>query len=265
LPPNDVVTQRSDDATLEISPSQGGRLRSLQVRGIELLRTFAADELDWGCYPMAPWTGRVRRGRFSFGDRDFSLPLRNGSHAMHGTVLDRAWRVDDEFTFTTELGDAWPFGGFARHRIQLSTGCLDMRLEVHASDLAMPASCGWHPWFLRRLAIGEPAQLKFDAGYMLLRDDENIPSTTRVAPPQGPWDDCFGDVRWPANIRWPGALQLRIESSCHYAVVFDERAEGLCVEPCTAPPDALNGLATTVAPGRPLVAESRWSWAHAAR
>jgi aldose 1-epimerase len=124
----------------------------------------------------------------------------------------------------------------------------------------MPASCGWHPWFLRRLAAGEPARVSLDAGYMLQRDHDNISSSTRVAVPPGPWDDCFGDVRWPVVITWPGALELRIESGCRYAVVFDEREEGLCVEPCTGPPDALNTAAVSVAPGAPLVAECRWTW-----
>jgi aldose 1-epimerase len=50
-------------------------------------------------------------------------------------------------------------------------------------------------------------------------------------------------------------------SDCTHLVVYDQPAHALCVEPETGPPDAFNlGLAAVVAPGRPLVATTTWSW-----
>ena len=37
-------------------------------------------------------------------------------------------------------------------------------------------------------------------------------------------------------------------------------AQALCVEPQTAPPDALNTGPAIVEPGRPLIAEMTWTW-----
>jgi aldose 1-epimerase len=61
-------------------------------------------------------------------------------------------------------------------------------------------------------------------------------------------------------LRWPGFLELTIESDCPAWVVFTEPDHALCVEPQTAPPDALNGTPAVVEPGRPLVAEMAWTW-----
>ena len=69
--------------------------RSFQIHGRELLVTepYAAevaatrrpDPMSWGCYPMVPWAGRVRRGRFVFADGTYQLPINMAPHAIHGT------------------------------------------------------------------------------------------------------------------------------------------------------------------------------------
>ena len=64
----------------------------------------------------------------------------------------------------------------------------------------------------------------------------------------------------PPVLRWPGFLELTIESDCPDWVVYTVPADALCVEPQTAPPDALNGDPTIVEPGRPLIAEMTWRW-----
>ena len=46
-------------------------------------------------------------------------------------------------------------------------------------------------------------------------------------------------------------------------VVFTERADALCVEPQTAPPDDLNHDPFVVEPDRPLVAECSFCWSPA--
>jgi aldose 1-epimerase len=123
----------------------------------------------------------------------------------------------------------------------------------------MPAAAGWHPWFRRRLG-GEEVVLEFNAAWMELRDDEGIPSGSRVPPPPGPWDDCFGGLHGPAVVRWPGHLEITIESDCDYWVVYTEDPGAICVEPQTAPPNSLNDDPFVVTDGRPLRAWTKWSW-----
>ena len=248
---------RAGEASAVVDLEHGGRLRSLVVDGLELLRPRAADPGDpmaWGCFPMAPWAGRVRHGRFA----DHRLPINLPPHAIHCTVFTRRWEHDDDLTI--DLGPDWPWPGRAAQRIELTPDALHLRLEVHATDAPFPASCGWHPWFRRRLATGGDAELHFEAGAMWERDAEKIPTGRLVDPPPGPWDDCFTRLAGPPRITWPGALELTIESSCPHVVVFDEPEDALCVEPQTHPPDALNTGAAIVEPGRPLIADATLRW-----
>ena len=192
-------------------------------------------------------------------------------HAIHGTVLDRSWQRLDERSIATELGPDWPFAGRAIQRFDLREGRLEFGLEIHA-DEPMPASIGWHPWFRRRPAATEaddladagpstpPVELELDAGPMYVRDAVGITTLDRVAPVPGPWDDCFTDLRRSPVLRWPGFLELTIDSDCRDWVVYTEPTEALCVEPQTAPPDALNLEPAIVEPGRPLIAAMTWTW-----
>lgn len=254
-----MVAQAAGGARIEVDLDAGCRLASFEVHGHELLVAPASSLIDWGCYPMAPYAGRVRRGRFSFEGRGYELPRTLGGHAIHGSVHLRRWEAEGEGAFVTDLGPDWPFPGWARQEIRLEPGSLALRLEVHAAGGAMPASCGWHPWF-RRVVAGVPAALDFRAGFMFERDDDGVATRRRLPVAEGPWDDCFGDVPDNPAITWPGVLRLEIESTCAFWVVFTERRHAVCLEPQTAPPDALNHEPFVVEPGRPLVAECAMRW-----
>ena len=268
------LTLAADRVEAVVDLEAGGRLASLAIDGWELLVTEGAGPIAWGSYPMVPYAGRVRNGWFRFRGRRFDLPMKLPPHAIHGTVLDRPWARLDDRTITTDLGPDWPFAGKAVQTFDLEAGRLTNRLELHA-DEPMPASLGWHPWFRRRprpaasaashasagdLAPGE-LELDLDAGAMYRRDAEGITTTDLVVPPPpGPWDDCFTDLRRPPVLSWPGFLELTVESDCPSWVVYTVPTAALCVEPQTAPPDALNTAPTTVEPGRPLIAEMAWTW-----
>jgi len=257
-----VVTQAVEGARIEIDLDAGCRLASLRVGGHELLVTGAPAPIDWGCYPMAPYAGRVREGRFTFAGKKYRLPRTLGGHAIHGTAHLRPWEAESETSFVTDLGPDWPFPGFARQQIRLGSGRLDLRLEVHSAGGAMPASCGWHPWFRRQVA-GAEAVLDFHPGFMFERDAAGIATRARCPVTEGPWDDCFGGVEQPPAVTWPGRLRLELESTCSSWVVFTEREHALCVEPQSAPPDSLNHDPFVVEPGRPLVAECSLRWSPA--
>jgi len=253
---------------LEVDLVNGGRLASIVIDGRELLVTDGFGPVAWGSFPMAPFAGRVRNGRFEFRGRRYQLPIEMPPHAIHGTVLDRRWDRLDECTIETALGPTWPFAGRAVQRFELDPGRLTCRLELHA-DEPMPASIGWHPWFRRRPPVVDgapsdrrvgPLELELDAGAMFRRDEAGISTSELVSPPPGPWDDCFTDLRRPPILRWPGYLELTITSDCPTWVVYTVPDDALCVEPQTAPPDALNVAPPIVEPGRPLVAEMIWTW-----
>ncbi|HZM72786.1 MAG TPA: aldose 1-epimerase [Candidatus Polarisedimenticolia bacterium] len=257
----DAIVCEAGDARLEVSPRDGGRIRSLTVGGHELLVTSSPEgPIYWGCYPMAPWAGRLREGRFTFGGRGYEVRPNLPPHAIHGVVFDRPWRVDDERTMSVELDERWPFAGRVVHRFELAPDRLDVTLELHA-DEPMPGVVGWHPWLRRRLVAGDPGvRLAFEARTMLQRDEAGITTGVRVPPPPGPFDDAFTDLTRNPVLEWPGRLRLELSSSCPWWVVFDERPDAVCVEPQSGPPDAPNLMPEVVEPGRPLVHTMRWRW-----
>jgi len=180
-----------------------------------------------------------------------------GSNTILGTVLDAPALVVGERTVRMELGPHWPVAGHVLHTVDLTDDQLTLRLEVHSDDTPFPASCGWHPWFPRRLD-GVDVEITVSARAMLTRGDDGLPDGGRISPPPpGPWDDCFEGIGAPTVLEWPGVVRLSIDSDAGYLVVYDEQRDGVCVEPQTAPP---NDLAFTVTPDRPLVATTTWHW-----
>ena len=163
-------------------------------------------------------------------------------------------------SFGIDLGPDWPFAGGVVQRFELTADSLTCRIELHAEE-PMPASIGWHPWFSRRIP-GTSGELELDVepGAMYRRDAAGIPTGELVPPSPGPWDDTFVDLRRPPVLRWPGFLELTVESDCTCWVIYTSPSDALCVEPQTAPPNALNADPTIVEPGRPLTAEMTWRW-----
>jgi len=255
---------RAGDAEVTIDHEHGGRLSSVVVGGHELLRSRSAADADptsWGCFPMVPWAGRIRHGRFGFQGRDVALPIDMPPHAIHGTVKARAWERTGPGELRCDLGPDWPWPGSVEQRIELTATSLTAVLQVEAHDGPMPVTVGWHPW-LRRTVGAVDAQLELPAERMWRRDADGIPDGTLVDPPPGPWDDCFTALVGPVVVRWPGVLALVVESDCEHVTVFTEPDDALCVEPQSAPPDAHSSEhdLAVVMPGEPLVHHMLWTW-----
>lgn len=253
-------------ARLEIDPAHGGRIERLTVGGFDLLVPPEQHERNYGAFPMAPWAGRIRHGLFTFDGTEYRLPLNKPPHAIHGTARDQRWTVEHETAteavWTTALTDPWPFAGRVVQRAQLTRDSLALELQVHAAGGPMPASCGWHPWWSRRLTRGDAIEIELHAAQMYKRDDEGMPTGELVSVQSPPWDDCFTDLHSPvAVLRWPNAATVTIESDCLCVVVFTEPEHAVCVEPQSGPPDELNLEPHVVEPGEPLVVHTRWEWA----
>lgn len=248
------------DAAISVDPACGGRLASLNILGHELLVPRREDPLLWGCYPMAPWTGRIRHGRFTHGGRDHQLGLSMPPHAIHGTVWNRSWERTGDNTLQSSLGEGWPYAGHVEQCLTLEPDRLRLELTLYTDAISFPASIGWHPWFLRDLGTGRSAELVFEAESLYEVDAQQIP-TGRLQPASpGPWDDCFTGVRRDPLIRWPGFLELTLSSSLDHWVVYDQPRHALCVEPMSGPPDALNLTPVLVSAGEPLRGSFTLSW-----
>ncbi len=244
--PSDASTSRittiaigNEHIQVAIAPTVGGRVAQITHDGFDLLIGHGPDtsaSLAWGSYPMVPWAGRVRRGRFTFDRRPHQLIVNLGPHAIHGVGFESAWEVAihdqnaAELTLDLPSNDLWPFGGSGRQRFEVIDHRIRMELSVTAGDRPMPAMVGWHPWFVK------PDALTFEPTRMYIRDDDGMPTGELVDVPEGPWDDCFLNML-PVIARI-GNRQLTLTSDCDHWVVYDEPSWATCIEPQSGPPDS---------------------------
>jgi galactose mutarotase-like enzyme len=263
-----LIDLHAGPARAGLDEQHGGRLERLQVDGLDLLVPPEVDDHNYGAFPMAPWAGRIRHGRFHFDGVDYEMPCNAPPHAIHGIARDRRWRVEASTrasaTLAVALDAPWPFGGRVVQHAALTSGALALTMEVHAADRPMPVTCGWHPWWYRTPKVGAaPLEVELHADQMYARDDEQIPTGELTPVHAPPWDDCFTDLGAPvAVLSWPDTRTVQVESDCGCVVVFTEPEHAICVEPQSGPPDAVNlGAATIVQPGAPLVVHATFAWA----
>lgn len=242
-----------------IAAAAGGRIGQIRYRESSVLvdQHGTDDQLfGWGSYPMVPFAGRIRRGAFAFDGVDYRLPINFETHAIHGAAYDIAWTIDahetDSLAMSVVFDDPvrWPFGGGASQQISVTEHGevveIEMTLAVTAADAPMPASLGWHPWFLK------PERLDFSPTEQFVRDDEWITVAERTPPRPSPWDDTFINTE-PVTLVYPGR-RVTVTSGLTTWVVFDMPEHATCVEPQTAPPDAFNIAPHRLDPGETLKA-----------
>jgi aldose 1-epimerase len=233
-----MIELRAGVATVRVSPELGGRVAAIEHDGFDLLVTGDAgtDPLLWGSYPMVPFAGRLRHGRFEWNGTTVELPLGMPPHAIHGSGYTSEWHVLDDGPTHVELSTplTWSLGGIAHQHLQLTDDALVCVLSVQATDRAIPVVLGWHPWFTKPLSD----QLHFRSMY--LRDDTYVPSGELVEPPARPWDDCFVGPRGPLVLHYPGDRSVTVASDCDHWVVYDMPTNATCVEPQSGPPDAFH-------------------------
>jgi aldose 1-epimerase len=249
---------------VDVDAAAGGRLAQIEVDGLPvlvgrddvpaaMLEEGMVPAMAWGAFPMVPWAGRIRRGRFTFRGEEFELPINFGDHAIHGVGFSSAWTVTVAEVDHVRLGlelptdERWPFGGRVVQDIAVAPDRLRLAMEVTAHDRAFPVSFGWHPWFRK------PTRIGFHPARMYRRDDDGIAVDDLVEVPPGPWDDCFTN-RLPIALTI-GGVELTLTSDCTEWVVYDERTHASCFEPQTGPPDAFTIAPRILDPG-----ESHRAW-----
>jgi len=288
------VELSSGEASCAVDLGDGARLASLVAGGAERLVAAPGAEpaIGYGCFPMAPWVGRLDSGRLPLGGRrTHRLPATPGHepHALHGVVYDRSWTLleHDEASVraSCELGAPWPLPGTVEHAVALADGAVELTLTVTAGADGFPAALGWHPWFAvgdADAVIGLPA-----TGVLATRDDAiptgevvglDVRTDLRVAGPVAgrDLDHTYVGTGEAATVRWPD-LELRIGwgPTVRCALVHT-RELGVCVEPMTAWPAAANLAAcgagagaadrtglVVLAAGQSLSAATTWRWSPA--
>lgn len=260
-------------ARATVLPGQGGRLASLNIDGCEVLGAGivgggAPESWFSGCFPMAPFAGRLTGDRVVWGEGAVTLPRPAPQvEAAHGVVDAAAWTVreatPERVFLRTELVAPWPFGGWAEQRISLRDDAIELVLRCGNDEREMPVSLGYHPWFRREVG-GAAAELRFAPEARFAEIGPGLFAQPGAGADAGPGDGARDHSYLHAGdpvIAW-GDLELTLRSSHEVWHVFDGQRPAFCVEPLTAAPDGLQPERTwVVGPG--VVAELRFelSWA----
>ncbi|HYN31731.1 MAG TPA: hypothetical protein VES40_03835 [Ilumatobacteraceae bacterium] len=266
MPDDDAtLSLNAGDATLTVHPDAGCRIGQISVAGQPLLVDIpeAGHPMAWGSFPMAPWAGRIRNGRFTFEGVDHQLDINHHdgdgpdrAHAIHGLVFDRSCVHDvSDTSCTSTWGLDWEFGGLVTQAIQLLPDRVEITLAIESTGSAFPAELGWHPWFRK------PDRLAFSPTSMYERDEFGIPTGALVEPTEGPWDDCFVNAE-PVVLHYDRSVapSVRVASDCDHWVVYDMPTHSTCVEPQSGPPNAFNLHPHVVDPNTPLRRAMTISW-----
>lgn len=148
-----ALVLRSEPAWLELLPALGGAISRYASRvgdrTIDWLRPARANIADpemAACFPLVPFSNRVRQGRFLFRGREVVMPLAGqpGPHAEHGFGWRHPWEVvrrapDRAVLEYRHAAGAWPFPFRARQLFHLGASVLAITLEVaNVGAQAMP-------------------------------------------------------------------------------------------------------------------------------
>jgi aldose 1-epimerase len=264
-----VITLRADRARAGIAPRIGGSIVHYHwldgARRHDWLRPAVLADLAAGtadrlaCFPLVPFSNRIRDGRFACGGHAVALPLnhRPQSHALHGHGWQAAWSVvereEDRIALEYDhRADAWPFPYHARQEFLLTGDALRLSLSLeNRGREAMPVGLGFHPYFPRtprcRLSARVDAMWATDAEVM---PTARVDADPRLGGAHGlpvadvMLDNAFTGWHGQATITWPerGArLLLDADAPLGFLVVYSPAGQDyFCVEPVSHCTDAFN-------------------------
>jgi aldose 1-epimerase len=276
---------RNDGAVVQVAPGAGGAVTRYTLlhgsESVDLLRPALPDAVakkiptDASCFPLVPFSNRIRDGRFTFNGRDIRLApnFPPEPHAIHGHGWQTDWDVLEETKDRLTIGyrhqpDAWPFPYSARQTFRLSGDELQVTVAVsNEGDEPMPAGFGLHPYFVRtprtRITAGVEAVWLSDDNSMPtelvpLPDDRRL--DRGIDPNDVSLDDNFTGWDGTALIEWSDrgiGVRLTAEGPFGFVQVFTPAGEKFaCVEPVTNMTDAFNQAHTRTDTGT-LVLEPR--------
>jgi aldose 1-epimerase len=254
-----VLRLQSGGAVLDLLPEVGGAVGAFSLDGADVLRRApagTADVLQTACFPLVPFFSRIADGRFDFRGAHVVLEKNFGDHphVLHGQGWQNPWRVDaradDNALLVYEHGaGAWPWDYRAEQRFAVAPNGMTAELRLtNTGTRAMPASLGFHPYFLRA-----GTTLRADVDGVWLADETALP-TTRASKlhfldlaagadlTHAPFvDNCHFGWKGRAEIARDGRkFLLTANPALSFLHVFLPRGEDFfCAEPVSAMPDFL--------------------------
>lgn len=268
-------------------PELGMLGASLRHRGEELLALpgglggYRAGEVT-GLPLLAPWANRLGERRYEAAGvvvdlEGLSLHTDDQGLPIHGTMSAQpGWKVVEatEHSFTArfdfderpDLLASFPFPHELRVDVALAATTLRVATTLTPStDRAVPVSFGYHPYLRLPGVSREDVRLRLPARRHVELDQRGLP--TGVAHTEDAEDERLGsrtfddlyeldDDRRLVLTGGGRRLALELEEGYPFAQVFTpEAADSVCLEPMTAPVNALvDGRCALVGPGATFTA-----------
>lgn len=266
-------------ASLAIAPELGGAIMRFAVDGKPVLRPTSDAALDahdvrrTACYPLVPYSNRIRNAALDFAGRRYELARNFGTHphAIHGVGWQRAWAVAEASPSHARLtlhhdalgenGRAWPWPFEATQAFHLAdvvsgehpraTSLVVTLTLKNTSGAAFPFGLGFHPFFPKAAAT----RLCFDSERVWENDATQLPRALVGVPPQWQFrrgraldaialDNVFtGWGRSATLVDDARATTVRIDAdrALAYLVVYaPPDANVVAIEPVTHETDAFN-------------------------
>lgn len=255
---NDRLTLRAGALSLDLAPAIGGSIARFRLGDQELLRPAAegaSDAGDMGCFPLVPFSNRIRGGRFQCEGREVVLSpnLPGDPSPLHGQGWRAAWRVEEAsataatLAFTHEPGE-WPWAYEARQVFALDEQGLSVTLSCrNLSTERMPCGLAFHPYF----PCDGFTRIETDVTDVWLIDDKvlptkRVPATGKYVPSNGPvcgrgLDHGYEGWSGEAIVDWGQGARVKLTAPCPRFQLYAPASGGLFVaEPVENANAALN-------------------------
>ncbi len=263
---SDAVILRSGPLEAVVDPAAGARITAFRYAGTDLFTPTERNYADpgklgsGGCYPLVPWSNRIRDGELKFGADILHLPATEPGrrHAIHGHGLRRKWHGESSAD-TATLGfdhpageEGWPWGYTCRQTVSVSATEMRVALSMtNQGPTAMPVGLGLHPYFPAR--ADTRVQFATESAWPPVEDGK-FPTGPAAVPasvdrrnsgpiPRG-LDQGFGGWDGQARIVWPDvglALTLSAPPPLSHLIVFTPTdRDFFCLEPVSHAIDATN-------------------------
>jgi len=252
-----MIALRSNGFTAEVVPENGGGLASFRHLGADLLRPAPGrpDIFQLASFPMVPFPGRIRHGRFKAGGQEVSLPAnRDGfSYPLHGHGWLESWVVLERSASLCRLGyrhtaDAWPWDYRAEQVYRLDAGGMSLQLTVsNLSPTPMPVGLGQHPYF------PGGAKIRADLTHVLVPAEDLVADRAAAIPAEWGFgaehqvgsvalDHGFAGWSGEAELIWPDrALKVTASETGRFLQIFaPPKQDYFCLEPMSCLANAVN-------------------------
>lgn len=273
MTPN-AIRLAAGDLEAVVEPAFGGRVTAFRRQGLDLFVAVTGGRGDpakapaGGCFPLVPWSNRIRNATLDIGGAVLELAAteKDAPNAIHGHGRRIAWRVGAvggtssiRMNYSFPSGEeGWPFAYVADQTVSLSEESLSITLSVeNRSSAPMPVGLGLHPYLPRTPEMG----LWFSATSAWPPVDGKFPQGPTPVPAEHDFseprpvvlglDQGFGGWDGSVHAIWPEhGVGLGIHGGAtlgHLIVFTPPERDFVCLEPVSHCIDAANLAARGVA------------------